>query len=138
MCGISGYLDLDRGVDTDTLRRMTDVIRHRGPDDEGYALIGKEGAAFYRGADTLPQLSLPPLEQGGSGTFLGLGHRRLSILDLSAAGHQPMALPERDLTLTYNGELYNYLELRAQLEALGHRFRTNCDTEVLLLSLIHI
>ena len=48
MCGISGYLDLDRGVDTDTLRRMTDVIRHRGPDDEGYALIGKEGAAFYR------------------------------------------------------------------------------------------
>ena len=132
MCGISGYLDLDRGVDTDTLRRMTDVIRHRGPDDEGYALIGKEGAAFYRGEDTLPQLSLPPLEQGGSGTFLGLGHRRLSILDLSAAGHQPMALPERDLTLTYNGELYNYLELRAQLEALGHRFRTNCDTEVLL------
>lgn len=132
MCGISGYLDLDRGVDMDTLRRMTDVIRHRGPDDEGYALIGKGGAAFYRGEDTLPQLSLPPLEQGGSGTFLGLGHRRLSILDLSAAGHQPMALPERDLTLTYNGELYNYLELRAQLEALGHRFRTNCDTEVLL------
>ena len=59
MCGISGYLDLDRGVDTDTLRRMTDVIRHRGPDDEGYALIGKGGAAFYRGEDTLPQLSLP-------------------------------------------------------------------------------
>ena len=96
MCGISGYLDLDRGVDTDTLRRMTDVIRHRGPDDEGYALIGKEGAAFYRGEDTLPQLSLPPLEQGGSGTFLGLGHRRLSILDLSAAGHHDVGVAGED------------------------------------------
>ena len=73
MCGISGYLDLNRGVDTDTLRRMTDVIRHRGPDDEGYALIGKGGAAFYRGEDTLPQLSLPPLEQGAAEPFWDWG-----------------------------------------------------------------
>ena len=133
MCGISGFLDMEAGVDTVVLRRMTDVIRHRGPDDEGYALIGRDAAVFYGGADTLPQLSLPPLEEEDpAGAFLGLGHRRLSILDLSAAGHQPMSLPERDLILTYNGEIYNYLELRTQLESFGYRFRTNCDTEVLL------
>ena len=133
MCGISGFLDLETGVDTDVLQRMTAVIRHRGPDDEGYALIGRTGTAFYGGADTLPQLALPPLKGcPPAEAFLGLGHRRLSILDLSAAGHQPMFLPERDLVLTYNGEIYNYLELRDQLESLGYRFRTACDTEVLL------
>ena len=133
MCGISGFLDLETGVDTDVLQRMTAVIRHRGPDDEGYALIGRTGTAFYGGADTLPQLALPPLKGcPPAEAFLGLGHRRLSILDLSAAGHQPMFLPERDLVLTYNGEIYNYLELRDQMESLGYRFRTACDTEVLL------
>ena len=133
MCGISGFLDLETGVDTDVLQRMTAVIRHRGPDDEGYALIGRKGTDFYGGADTLPQLALPPLKGcAPAETFLGLGHRRLSILDLSAAGHQPMFLPERDLVLTYNGEIYNYLELRDQLGSLGYRFRTACDTEVLL------
>ena len=81
------------GVDTDTLRRMTDVIRHRGPDDEGYALIGKGARPFTGERTRCPQLSLPLWSRGGSGTFLGLGHRRLSILDLSAAGHQPMSLP---------------------------------------------
>ena len=68
----------------------------------------------------------------GTASFLGFGHRRLSILDLSVGGHQPMYLPERDITLIYNGELYNYMELRAQLEALGYTFHTTSDTEVLL------
>lgn len=127
MCGISGYLDLDRGVDIGILRRMTDVIRHRGPDDEGYALIGPGGTSFFGGNDTVKGLEVPPLETAvGTASFLGFGHRRLSILDLSVGGHQPMYLPERDITLIYNGELYNYMELRAQLEALGY------------LSLIHI
>lgn len=123
MCGISGFLDMEAGVDTVVLRRMTDVIRHRGPDDEGYALIGRDAAVFYGGADTLPQLSFPPLEEEDpAGAFLGLGHRRLSILDLSAAGHQPMSLPERDLILTYNGEIYNYLELRTSWNLSGIAF----------------
>lgn len=133
MCGISGYLDLKNGVDVPILRSMTDVIRHRGPDDEGYCLFSGDGAHFYSGSDTISDLSLPPLEQGsGAGAFLGFGHRRLSILDLSANGHQPMRLPGRDLTITYNGEIYNYLELRQELSALGCVFYTTSDTEVLL------
>lgn len=133
MCGISGYLDLEHGVNTRVLRQMTDVIRYRGPDDEGYALIGMGSAAFYGGRDTMPQLCIPPLEDHSKeSAFLGLGHRRLSILDLSIGGHQPMYMPERDIILTYNGELYNYIELRSQLETMGYRFRTTCDTEVLL------
>ena len=133
MCGISGYLDLEHGVDAPLLRQMTDVIRHRGPDDEGYALVDENGVHSYGGPDTMPDLQLPRLEPGtGAGAFLGFGHRRLSILDLSAGGHQPMCLPERDIVLTYNGELYNYLELKAKLESMGYAFQTGSDTEVLL------
>lgn len=133
MCGISGYLDLDHGVDTAVLRQMNDVIVHRGPDDEGYALIGPASCSFCRGRDTIPEVALPPLEhEDGSRYFLGFGHRRLSIVDLTASGHQPMSLANRDLVVTYNGEIYNYLELRDELTSLGYIFHTTCDTEVLL------
>lgn len=133
MCGISGYLDTERGVNVSVLRRMTDVIRYRGPDDEGYVLIGSGKTKLYGGKDTMGEVGLPLLDDAhGTAAFLGLGHRRLSILDLSVGGHQPMYLPDRDITLTYNGELYNYVELRAELESLGYGFRTHSDTEVLL------
>jgi asparagine synthase (glutamine-hydrolysing) len=85
---------------------MTKVLAHRGPDDAG-TLILREN-------------------------LVALGHRRLSILDLSPAGHQPMTNEAGDKWITYNGEVYNYKEIRARLEALGHRFRSNTDTEVLL------
>lgn len=133
MCGITGYLNLDGGVDLLTLYKMNDVIRHRGPDDEGYALIGTEKTQFCGGSDTMDELKLPLLNQfNGSEFFLGLGHRRLSILDLSVAGHQPMSFPQRDIILTYNGEIYNYLELKTELEEKGYHFQTTSDTEVLL------
>lgn len=133
MCGISGYLDTKYGVDIRLLKQMTNVIRYRGPDDEGYALMTRGGTVFCSGDDTMPSLALPRLETAEkNGAFLGFGHRRLSILDLTEGGHQPMYLPERELTVTYNGELYNYLELRGELESLGHRFHTSSDTEVLL------
>ena len=133
MCGISGYLDTTDGVSTQVLERMNSVIRHRGPDDEGYALISPTACVPYGGTDTLPALGLPPLSAAdGSRAFLGLGHRRLSILDVSEKGHQPMSTPESHLTVVYNGEIYNYLELRRELESLGYEFRTACDTEVLL------
>lgn len=133
MCGISGYLDLKNGVSIETLRRMNDVIRHRGPDDEGYSLIGAEEIFLYAGPDTDPSLALPLLSSSVEGSaFLGLGHRRLSILDLSPSGHQPMYLPAQQLALVYNGEIYNYIELRQELEGLGCHFHTSCDTEVLL------
>lgn len=87
MCGSGGYLNLSSGVQTAVLRRMNDVIRYRGPDDEGYTLIGPQKCTDCGGADTDPRLQLPLLEQtDASEAFLGLG-RRLSILDLSPAGH---------------------------------------------------
>lgn len=106
MCGICGKLELDPGrpVDEGTIRRMTRVLAHRGPDDEGVYVEGS----------------------------LGLGHRRLSILDLSAAGHQPMSSEDGSRWIVFNGEIYNYLELRADLERRGHRFRSRTDTEVVL------
>ena len=90
-------------VDEDVLRRMRDTMVHRGPDDEGLFISGN----------------------------VGLGHRRLSIVDLSG-GHQPMANADETIWITYNGELYNFRELRAEMEARGHAFRTKSDTEVVL------
>ena len=105
MCGIAGILHEEgHPASDDALRRMTDAIAHRGPDGEGH---WREGPA-------------------------GLGHRRLAIIDLSAAGHQPMISPDGRFVLSYNGEIYNFRELRAELETLGRAFVSRTDTEVLL------
>ncbi|MFG0317508.1 MAG: asparagine synthase (glutamine-hydrolyzing) [Planctomycetota bacterium JB042] len=101
MCGIAGLLRLG---DEALVRRMTDVMAYRGPDDSGVATFG----------DCV------------------LGHRRLSILDLSDAGHQPMVTDDGAVAIVHNGEVYNFLLLRAELERQGVRFRTGTDTEVLL------
>jgi asparagine synthase (glutamine-hydrolysing) len=105
MCGIAGIVTTGR-ANVHAVRAMTDVLRHRGPDGEGH-WTSEDG-------------------------HCALGHRRLAIIDLSPAGRQPMTLAERDLVVTYNGEIYNYLELRDRLRSLGHRFETQTDTEVLL------
>jgi asparagine synthase (glutamine-hydrolysing) len=106
MCGIAGTVDLRRGLDSAErlVAEMTEVQAHRGPD----------GAGLMVDSDAV------------------LGHRRLAILDLTDAGRQPMASPDGSLWITYNGEVYNYLELADDLRARGHRFRSACDTEVLL------
>lgn len=105
MCGIAGVIDLGgKPIDLDLLHAMTETQSHRGPDDGG---VWTEGP-------------------------VGLGHRRLSILDLSSAGRQPMQSPDGRYIITYNGEIYNYLELRRDLQRQGVSFRTNTDTEVLL------
>ena len=135
MCGISGYLDFDQGVNVAVLQRMNDVIRHRGPDDEGYLLINEAGLQAAAGNDTVAQLKgeLPLLAMARyDGCFLGLGHRRLSILDLSPQGHQPMSSAHGRYSVAFNGEIYNYIELRQQLAEMGYVFHTDCDTEVLL------
>lgn len=107
MCGIAGIFNLNGElVSPVILRKMTDAIAHRGPDGEG----------FY------------------TDSFVGLGHRRLAIIDLSPAGHQPMLSEDGRLALTYNGEIYNFQELRAELESLGHKFRSRTDSEVVLYS----
>ena len=105
MCGVAGIFD-HRGcgeVDRALLRRMTDVIVHRGPDGDGF---------FHAPG-------------------IGLGHRRLAIVDL-AGGDQPMFNEDRTVCVVYNGEIYNFQPLMAELAALGHRFRTRSDTEVIV------
>lgn len=115
-----------------TVRAMTRTVRHRGPDGEGlWFFAGGSGAAAAVATDETPAAlrlaAAPP-----PGATLGFGHRRLSILDLSPAGHQPMADAAGDAVITYNGEIYNYLELRAELVRAGHTFHTGTDTEVIL------
>ncbi|RMF11636.1 MAG: asparagine synthetase B, partial [Alphaproteobacteria bacterium] len=106
MCGIVGLFDSrgKRSFDEVLVARMNDSQTHRGPDDAGLHL-----------------------EPG-----LALGHRRLAILDLSPAGHQPMASDDGKVIVVFNGEIYNFMDLRAELEAAGHRFHSHCDTEVIV------
>jgi asparagine synthase (glutamine-hydrolysing) len=105
MCGIAGIVAAGH-ANLAAVRAMNEAQRHRGPDGEG-AWVSPDGA-------------------------VALGHRRLSIVDLSEGGHQPMRDEARDLSITFNGEIYNYIEVRARLAARGHRFRSTSDTEVLL------
>src|ERR1035437_4669859 len=103
MCGIAGFYLREEQASLSAVRAMCDQIRHRGPDDEGYHVEG--GCA--------------------------IGMRRLSIIDLST-GHQPMANEDESIWVVFNGEIYNYRELRRDLLARGHRFATNSDTETLV------
>jgi len=137
MCGILG-LARARSADrfpTGVVARATEIVRHRGPDDEGYLLWSVGTPRKYAGLDTTAEsrrehglFDLP----GEAVWRVALGHRRLSIVDLSAAGHQPMLHPATGLALCYNGEIYNHVELRTELERLGHGFVSTSDTEVLL------
>lgn len=105
MCGIAGIINLDgKPVDKDLLMRMTDAIAHRGPDGEGFYTNG----------------------------CIGLGHRRLAVIDLSVAASQPMLTEDHRYVLSYNGEIYNFRELRSELETLRHKFRSSSDSEVVL------
>ena len=110
MCGIAGVLHLNgEPASSVILKRMTDAIAHRGPDGEGQYVDGP----------------------------FGLGHRRLAIIDLSEAGHQPMATEDGRFVIAYNGEVYNFNELRVELEASGYRFHSRTDSEVVLKALAH-
>jgi len=136
MCGISGIYNLnEKPVNQDLLLQMTNLIKHRGPDDEGYCLINtRDGKAVSAsGAETIPELqSIYPQLPIKLEANLAFGFRRLSILDLSAKGHQPMTISDGSCWIVYNGEIYNYLELKAELESLGYQFATHTDTEVIL------
>lgn len=109
MCGIAGFINLTgQAAEPARIQAMTDALVHRGPDGEGHWLERN----------------------------VGLGHRRLAIIDLSNSAHQPMVSVEHRYVLSYNGEVYNYRELRKELEALGYWFRSDSDTEVVLYALI--
>lgn len=106
MCGISGFIDFHKKTTQEQLQQMNRIMAHRGPDGEGYGYYTNDNAA------------------------IGLGHRRLSIIDLSEAGSQPQHYD--GLHITFNGEIYNYAEIKKELEAKGHRFHSHSDTEVIL------
>jgi len=134
MCGIAGVVSRQPGM-LAPLPAMAAALRHRGPDDEGFLLAAsRQGTAFaFRGADTpaaIPHPAWP--ERQPAECDVGFAHRRLAIIDVGPGGHGPMASRDGTLWVTYNGEIYNYLELRDELRGLGHRFDTASDTEVLL------
>ena len=111
---------------------MTSAIKHRGPDDEGYLAITLTPPATHTLVGKDSQVPGQPIETFKQTADFFLGHRRLSILDPTPAGHQPMNDANRDTWIVYNGEIYNFIEVRAALRRMGHEFRTNTDTEVLL------
>lgn len=142
MCGITGCFSVTPQP-VDIVGRMTDLIRHRGPDDEGFVLFSELSASprICGGLDTPADVygaanSCAPKEQiGDLGEYpvtLALGHRRLSIVDLSPLGHQPMSSADGRYWIVFNGEVYNHIELRVELEKVGHRFVSHSDTEVII------
>lgn len=137
MCGIFGVVKgAGRKIEVAEVRRAVARIRHRGPDDEGYLVASTVGGQLLAlgGDDTDSHLRLDPISSlGDHHPFdIALGHRRLSILDLSPAGHQPMCGDQGRYWIVFNGEIYNYIELREELGRAGHSFRTQSDTEVIL------
>ena len=111
MCGIAGILSLNKdNVSRKDIKRMTDSLSHRGPDNEGIWV----------------------------NNYIGLGHRRLSIIDTSKNGNQPMVSLNGRWVISYNGEIYNYKEIRANLEKKGINFKSNSDTEVVLNAIIYL
>jgi asparagine synthase (glutamine-hydrolysing) len=104
MCGIVGIIDYENNIEKELLVKMRDSLEHRGPDDKGYFIDN----------------------------HIGLGHRRLSIIDTSYSGHQPMSNEDDSIWISYNGEIYNHLEIRNQLQKKGHVFKSNTDTEVII------
>lgn len=139
MCGIFGTIGT--GIMAGEALRASELIRHRGPDDEGFLFASRDDVVCRGGPDTppdvltnqgvsAPQGVLTPDERLDD-HFLMLGHRRLSIIDLSPAGHQPMLYADR-YWMVFNGEVYNYRELRVELQALGDTFASDSDSEVIL------
>src|ERR1700719_1215902 len=106
MCGIAGIYAPGRVLSAAAVEPMLASIAHRGPDDRGIEMLAGQALVF--------------------------GHLRLSILDLSPLGHQPMATPDRRTWIVYNGEVYNFREIRQELQSLGWQFRSESDTEVIL------
>jgi len=144
MCGISGLWHYHDGggrpLETSAIVRSTNSLRHRGPDDEGYVLINTrtQRIAHCSGSDTYPNLNLPSIQSFDTEDFdLALGFRRLSILDLSPGGHQPMRSADGKCWIVFNGEIYNYVELRDELSRHGFEFRSGTDTEVILSAYQH-
>lgn len=153
MCGITGALSLNKPtVNVKYIKPMADKISHRGPDDAGYLCFhtgsrDNKDISFYQNLtdskfmnadNTLPIIETQNIQRElqQHDYDLYMGHRRLSILDISYAGHQPMSDLSKNIWIVYNGEIYNFKELKLELENLGHKFKSNTDTEVIIYSYI--
>lgn len=143
MCGISAIIATPFWPGFESIRGMSALVRHRGPDDEGFVVFsGNDFTPVVYGGNDTPadcygaDLSYSPrqtyTESQSEDIFLALGHRRLSIVDLSPTGHQPMCSEDQRFWIIYNGEVYNHLELRSELEQAGYAFCSHSDTEVIL------
>lgn len=141
MCGISGIVTYSL-LSSDSLLKMNQIISHRGPDDEGFAIFNDSTSIVFGSDDTAkeswnstedysPKFKLENLNYKAQVAF---GHRRLSIIDLSPKGHQPMCYDNQRYWITYNGEIFNFVELKEELIKIGYSFQTESDTEVILAS----
>ena len=134
MCGICGYYSFEKEISSKNISEMNNAIHHRGPDDEGFWISDGFKSASFSGNDSTQKIknAFPVLNE----TFskIALGFRRLSIVDLSENGHQPMLSDDEKITITFNGEIYNFKKIRKELEDLGYQFKSNSDTEVILKS----
>lgn len=132
MCGICGYFAFKDNISSRNILAMNFAIQHRGPDDEGFWLSDGLKTQNFSGKDSIEKIKnlLPILEEETS--KIALGFRRLSIVDLSENGHQPMNSDDGKITITFNGEIYNFKTLREQIENENVIFKSNSDTEVIL------
>jgi len=126
MCGISGFFSLSSSFCPEKFSSANIVAKYRGPDDFGYVSFDPNMKATEHADEFLTDMEQPDNVIGA------FGFRRLAIIDLTQAGHQPMPDADRRYWIVFNGEVYNYIEIRAELEKLGHRFRSSSDTEVVL------
>jgi asparagine synthase (glutamine-hydrolysing) len=130
MCGITGIVYNNSLKDTQDIQRMSDTIAHRGPDGEGFLAVSTNNGKITELGGGKTPVHLPNVSEFGANANMYLAHRRLSIIDLSKAGHQPMANKNKDIWVTFNGEIYNYKSLRNELSE--YNFVSNTDTEVLI------
>jgi len=153
MCGIVGALSLNKkSINVNYSKPMADKIAHRGPDDAGYLFFHtgtkhQRNISFYKNVTDEKFKNLESMLQTIEANStqrelhchdydLYMGHRRLSILDVSYAGHQPMSDLSENIWISYNGEIYNFKDLRSELKKLGHTFKSNTDTEVIIYAYI--
>ncbi|MCE3074938.1 asparagine synthase (glutamine-hydrolyzing) [Chryseobacterium gwangjuense] len=136
MCGICGYYSFHKNISSKNITEMNLSIRHRGPDDEGFWISDGFESKNFSGNDSTEKIKtqFPILQEESS--KIALGFRRLSILDLSEKGHQPMLSEDEKVVIAFNGEIYNFKKLREELKALNYHFESHSDTEVILKSYI--
>lgn len=136
MCGITGFFSPEKEIETSKYYGSHLLVKHRGPDDEGFIVLDKGILEQHKGDDTITYFENLRNINSVKSSKLILGHRRLSIIDLSHQGHQPFTDKSKRYYIVYNGEIFNYLELKDELKKYGYTFCTNSDTEVVLTAYI--